>query len=368
MSEPLDVFLDDRRAVTAAHTGIGTYAALLADGLARRDDVRLRRASEVGPPARRVLRGRGQAARLLADQVALPLAARGADVYHAVWHEGSPLQRLPLALSVHDLDMVRNADRYSRPQRWYYGGLLRPLLRRASVVMVPSNATARDFARWRPATRTEVVPYPVHPAFLEDPGGASGDVLGRHGLRPRGYALYTGGLHPRKGLETLFAGLARAQDHSPVELPLVLTGATRPAARHAAFAAGCRATFTGVVGIAELRALYAGAAVVVSASGNEGFGYSAAEALCAGRPFVCPDRGSLPETAGDVAFVFPTGDPEGLATRVLQALGEEDTMTERLALASADARARFSVDRATEAAVRCYKMAAGPRTAGRRIT
>ena len=59
-----------------------------------------------------------------------------------------------------------------------------------------------------------------------------------------------------------------------------------------------RVEFRGYVERGELLELYATAAVVAVPSTYEGFGYAAAQALCAGMPLVAADRSALPEVAG----------------------------------------------------------------------
>jgi glycosyltransferase involved in cell wall biosynthesis len=361
VSRQLTVFFDDRRAVHAAHTGIGTYARLLLHGLAKRDDVELIRATSTTIAGRRVVRSTSQAARLLGDQAVLPFASRNTQIYHAVWHEGSPLLRTPLVLSVHDLDIVSSSSRYSRLQRLYYGGLLSPLIHRARVVMVPSRFTADELARWRPGARIVVVPYAVDPVFFSGRSADAAHVLAQRGLKAGSYALYTGGVHARKALPTLFAGVARFQRRMNDVPTLAVTGPAGEEARGQANRAGCRTVFTGVLDVQELHALYSEAALVVSASVNEGFGYTAAEALATGCPLVCPDAGALPETGGSWSLKFPAGDIDALATTMEQAVRTASGQAGRLAEAQQDARNRFSVDRAAEAAVRCYHAALSPR-------
>ncbi len=69
-----------------------------------------------------------------------------------------------------------------------------------------------------------------------------------------------------------------------------------------------RLELRGYVSREELLALYREAAVVAVPSRYEGFGYAAAQALCAGVPCVVSDRTSLPEIVGNDAGVAALGD------------------------------------------------------------
>ncbi len=69
-----------------------------------------------------------------------------------------------------------------------------------------------------------------------------------------------------------------------------------------------RIEFRGYVARRELLELYATAATVAVPSFYEGFGYAAAQALCAGTPCVVSDRSALPEVVAGDARVLPVGD------------------------------------------------------------
>ena len=101
-----------------------------------------------------------------------------------------------------------------------------------------------------------------------------------------------------------------------------------------------RVEFRGYVERRELLDLYARCAVVAVPSHYEGFGYAAAQALCAGTPCVVSDRGALPEVVGNDAPVVPVEDASRWAQALERAMdGGEDA---RAATARASAIARLS--------------------------
>ena len=73
---------------------------------------------------------------------------------------------------------------------------------------------------------------------------------------------------------------------------------------------------------AHLPGLYAGASAFVLPSWHEGFGLTCLEAMACGVPVVAADAGALPETCGDAARYADPGDPDDIATQVLQAIGD----------------------------------------------
>jgi glycosyltransferase involved in cell wall biosynthesis len=354
------VLFDDRRATFAPHTGIGRYSALCLSGLQGRDGVELVRATAVAPRlASSGINERAWLRKLAIDQVVLLARSRRVDVYHALWHESSPLTRPPLVVSVYDMSVQRDGGAYSRPQRMYYGSLLRALLARARIVLVPSKTTADDIDAWRPGTPIRVVTFPIDPVFLEPemarPPATDGPSAPTD-RRP--YLLYTGGLHARKDLATLLRGVAAAQASGAFDGPLVVTGPNNRAFVERARSLHCMTTTTGVLPAVALRTLYRGAAAVVSASFNEGFGYSAAEALASGKPIVCPSSGALPETGGSAAVTFEPGDVDGLAGAILGAVNPDPALVRAIEHERSNAQHRFSVQRAAADLQTCYQLAA----------
>jgi glycosyltransferase involved in cell wall biosynthesis len=350
------VFFDDRRGVYAPHTGIGRYAALCLEGL--RADPRVTPVSAAARLGRFGESGIAESARigkLVADQVGMAVRGGGVDIHHAVWQETSPLLRVPLVLTIHDLSMQTSSDTYSRFQRAYYGNLLKLLVRRAQVILTPSEATAADIDSWFPGATVQVAANPIDPIFLGDP--APNFLSGSSGL-PRPYLLYTGGLHARKDLKTLLRGTAIAQKSGEFEGSLVVTGpAANPDFEELASSLGCNLTMSGVVDTAMLRDLYLNAAAVVTASFNEGFGYSAAEGIACGKAVACPDRGATAETARSAGVTFEAGNAEDLAGAIGRAAAPGSELARNVAREQRTIRERFSIRRAAEDVIRGYETA-----------
>ncbi len=85
-----------------------------------------------------------------------------------------------------------------------------------------------------------------------------------------------------------------------------------------------RVEFRGYIDRAELLALYATCAVVAVPSRYEGFGYAAAQALCAGTPVIVSDQASLPEVAGEDGRIVPLEAADGWIASLRNALEGRD--------------------------------------------
>ena len=85
-----------------------------------------------------------------------------------------------------------------------------------------------------------------------------------------------------------------------------------------------RVEFLGYVPREEVLELCAHAAVIAVPSLYEGFGYAAAQAMCAGVPAVVSDQASLPEIVGDGARVVAATDIKRWIETLGAALRGED--------------------------------------------
>jgi len=242
--------------------------------------------------------------RVLWDQVALPLEAARArvDLVHCVSGTMPLFAPVPQVVTVHDVAWLR-VQAHARPYaRAYFGAFSLLRYRRARRIFVDSNFSRRellDVARLDPARL--VVAYP---GVAADVGTI---VRARDDDAP--FVLAAGTVEPRKNLELLVRALP-----SLPRVRLVSVGPHTPyAVRCKALAAelGVEARFElrGYVPRAELLNLYAHASLAAVPSTYEGFGYGAAQALCAGAPLVSSDASSLPEVVGDAA---PLLDPRDL--------------------------------------------------------
>jgi len=109
----------------------------------------------------------------------------------------------------------------------------------------------------------------------------------------------------------------------------------------------------------DMPAAYMLADVVVSASTDpEAFGRVVAEAEAMGRPVIAPDHGAAPElvTPGETGWLFPPGDPAGLAASLDAALKLDAEQRAKLASAAIEhVRRHFTREGMCEATLDVYR-------------
>lgn len=294
--------------------------------------------------------------RAIWDQVVLPRAARAvnAGVLHCASGTMPLHANMPVVATVHDVAWLR-VQAHARPYaRWYFGPFSLKRYHRAAAIAVDSA-----FSRDELIAVSGLPPERVHVVY---PGVAS-DVAGIE-RRPAGDGtiFVPGTVERRKNLQVLIRALPqlpRARIVSAGPFTPYRVECERLASE---LGVADRVTLLGYVAREELLRLYATCAMVAVPSRYEGFGYAAAQALCAGTPLIVSDQSSLPEVAGGAAPVVPVDDPGAWAGAIEAVLAGPDDAQTTAASARPGAIARFSWESAARAMNRMYQHATGGRS------
>ncbi|MBQ6639794.1 MAG: glycosyltransferase family 4 protein [Saccharopolyspora sp.] len=311
--------LIDATAVPADRGGVGRYvdsllAALDQDG-ARVSVVcqprdaglyaRIAPNSRVVPAAEAVAT---RTARLTWEQTTLPRLVRrlGADVLHSP-HYTTPLAN-PAAsvVTLHDATFFTGAALHSPVKARFFRTWTKTALRRATLCVVPSEATATGLARSAGADRRamHVMHHGVDPEFFHPPSPAEiRAVRDRFSLRDQPYVAFLGALEPRKNVPALIRGFTLAARGRADDPALVLAGQPgwdlRVERALEAVPHRIRVIRAGYVPFAELPGFLGGAHVLAYPSIGEGFGLPVLEAMACGAAVLTTRRLSLPEVGGD---------------------------------------------------------------------
>jgi glycosyltransferase involved in cell wall biosynthesis len=190
------------------------------------------------------------------------------------------------------------------------------------------------------------------------PQRAIDEVRRRFGI-PGAYALFLGGIEPRKNLEQLVRAFARVRLG---DVSLVIAGG--PVRWFPQAAERLEATLellpaetkdrivrTGYVTDREKAVLLSGATVLAYPSLYEGFGFPVLEGFAAGVPVLTSNVSSLPEVAGDAAVLVDPTDVDAIASALTELLLDEDLRAvlsaagvARAALFTWEATARATAD------------------------
>jgi glycosyltransferase involved in cell wall biosynthesis len=265
------------------------------------------------------------------DHWALPalVAARGIQVYHGTKNVLPWRLPAPAVVTVHDLAVYACPDTFSLPQRLHLRALIPRSVARSRRIIADSEHARQDIvARFGVAAeRVVAVPLGVAAAYRTPPTDDAVARLRRaHGLGDRVVAC-VGTVQPRKRIERVIEAFVRA-DAAAAGWTLAIAGRIRP---HYAppwlreLPPGAR--FLGPLGEDELRTLYAGSAIAVSASDYEGFGLTVLEAMASGCAVVAVAATSIPEVVGDAGVLVPASDAALLAAALRGLLQDPDRRT-----------------------------------------
>ena len=295
--------------------------------------------------------------RVIWDQGLLPLRAMrsGASLLHCTSGSVPLVRTLPTVVTVHDVAWLRGVQAHAPAYaRWYFGAFSGARWQGAGAVIVDSA-----FTRGELLASTSVSPAKVtvvHPGV-----DASFSALVR---RPSAEVtlLCVGTVERRKNASIAIEALA-----SIPQARLLCAGPATPYQDECAELArklgvDDRVTFLGYVEPGRLAELYATATIALAPSRYEGFGYAAAQALCAGIPLLAARASSHIEVVGDDATLLDPGDATAW-TRAIAALLEDRQRSEAIAHARrARASQRFSWTAAAAATSGVYReVLEGPR-------
>lgn len=286
------------------------------------------------------------------EQANLPQLTRSSGATHLLCPSNTgpiaPIEGVKTMAVVHDLIYMESIatlplspSLHQNLGRLYRRLVVPRLLGHVNHIITVSNFTARQIMeRYNiGAARMSVIPNSV-----EDDWFVKAPLLETDRLP---YLLTVAGEAPSKNVAGLLAGFAAflaVEPHS--KLSLKIAGVS--SAHHAAFQTKAqelgiadRVALLAPCTIETLRLLYRQCFGFIFASLYEGFGIPLLEAMASGAPIVCSNTTSLPEVAGQSAWLFDPKQPTSIAWALVQL---SDSADERLARAG-DGLARAAMFR-----------------------
>ena len=232
-----------------------------------------------------------------------------ADVVHCVELDYRVATKKPLVVTIHDIGPLTHPEYFRASHPWLLRRALKFAAKRADSIICVSQATAdavETYLKCRLGDRLVVIPEGVSETFakpVDKSCFAKTDGFIKGG---QPFFLWAGSLNPRKNLKRMIEAFEQVAKEVPHHL--IITGEigwdsddtlrtiqTSPL--------GARIHLSGRVTDDELRGLYQRAAGFIYVSLMEGFGLPILEAMASGCPVITSNCSSMPEVAGDAAYL-----------------------------------------------------------------
>jgi len=253
-----------------------------------------------------------------------------------VLHSTSAFNRIPVGyngktiVTFHDMSMFSIPQYLSAVKRTRNKTIARMMGHKADKIIAVSNSIKNDVEKFIGATdgKTQVVYSGLDERFFAEPEIAAGKVLGKYDITKK-YILFLGTLEPSKNIARLLEAFAKfktaqkQKNSGKFEYQLVLAGKRGWLSQEYLqiikdFGLTKDVVFTGYVIGDELVPLFRGAEFFVMPSLYEGFGMTALEAFATKTPAILSNVASLPEIAGDGAYLINPIDTAQLTDAIVK--------------------------------------------------
>jgi len=327
----------------------------------------------------------------------------GVDVVHSVELDYRVVTRKPWVVTVHDIGPLTHPQFFRQSHPWLLKAALKSAVNRAAAIICVSRATAdavESYTKSRLGDRLLVIPEGVAEEFFPSPptnktalvrksvstvkAERRGSSSAHHSITPilrhsllapsqsttpslhhslpssTPFFLWAGSVNPRKNLPRLLDAFEQVAADIPHHL--VLTGGLgwdsgETVRRIKTCSLRERIHLLGHVSDDELRGLYSGAGGFVYVSLMEGFGLPILEAMAAGCPVITSNLSSMPEVAGDAAFLVNPLDVEEIA-QAIHCLATDSNFSRQLSIKGRNRAEEFHWDSCASAVADVYERAA----------
>jgi glycosyltransferase involved in cell wall biosynthesis len=303
-------------------------------------------------------------ARLTWEQTTLPRLVRrlGVDVLHSPHYTTALANPAASVVTLHDATFFTDPGLHHSIKARFFRAWTKTALARASLCVVPSEATAAELARVAGADRRglEIIQHGVdnerfHPPSPDEVRSARAQI----GVTDLPYVAFLGALEPRKNVPALIRGFAEAIRGRAEPVALVLAG--QPGWDHQVERAldsvphRIRVIRAGYLPFEHLAGFLGGAELVAYPSLGEGFGLPVLEAMACGACVLTTHRLALPEVGGDAVAYCGVG--AGDIASVLRELLDDEARRAALAAAAQRRAKDFAWSTSAEAHRTAYTRA-----------
>jgi alpha-1,3-rhamnosyl/mannosyltransferase len=267
------------------------------------------------------------------------------DIFHATDHHIPKLNKTPVVATVHDLIPFIHPEWSSSESRRIKNILFKKTITWADHIITVSEYSRNDILNYFNLSeeKISVTPEGVDPVYFEHiPEKHLNKVLDRYQLK-EGFFLFIGTLQPRKNLERIIEAHNLLPDDIRKNHPLVIVGregwcVEELLPKLMAKQEQREAFWLKYLPQDDVLALLKKAKALVFASLYEGFGLPVLEAFASRCPVIASNTTSLPEVAGDAAYLVNPLDVDAIKEALELFVSDSDIVSEKVELGVSQAQ------------------------------
>lgn len=254
------------------------------------------------------------------------------DIFHGLSHElpfGIKKTGAKSVVTIHDLIYKTYPNDFSFFDRFIYDLKFKYACKQADKIIAVSKSTKNDIVKYygTPESKIEVIYQSCHQQFkqiLSDDEVSK--TLAPYQL-PTQFMLFVGSIIERKNLLNLIKAIEMLPES--IELPLVVVGKGNSYLKKVKAyikerKLDERILFAPQVMYKDLPALYQKASVFIYPSVYEGFGIPVIEAIWSQTPVITSNCSSMPEAAGEGAFLCNPKEPASIAEGIVKIISNKN--------------------------------------------
>ncbi len=304
--------------------------------------------------------------RIAWEQTRLPgMAARaGLDVLHSPGYTGSLMARCAQVVTIHDCHPWAIPQSAKGTRRSILKLLTKATARVAEAIVAVSEFSAREIADRLRVARAKIFVVHNAPASRLPVDHSEWPGLARRLGISQNYVMAFSSAAPHKNIDGLiraFAMVSPSVDRQLVVVGRIPANGQSPGVLARRLGIEKSVLVTGYLTNLQVQTVLDHASALVFPSIYEGFGIPVLEAMNAGVPVVCSDRGALPEVAGSAALYFDPSTPDRIADAIQRIIADEPLRRSLIAAGHENVK-KFSWRRAARETLEVYQRVARART------
>ncbi len=252
------------------------------------------------------------------------------DIIYSPSHYGPLFSPIPNVISIMDLGFLHWPEQFTKKDFIQLKYWTKQSVKNAEKIITISEFSKKDIVdTYEISPEKVVVAYPGFRKLQSSNVQISkNNLIKKYNINSQ-YILYLGTLKPSKNIDGLIKSYdLLVKNYELTNIKLVIAGKKGWMYDDLfdlvkQLNLEDKVIFTGFVDDREVRPLMEEAEVFVMPSFWEGFGIPALEAMAAGTPVVCSNRGALPEVVGNSALLVNPEDNQDIAKKISQVLKDE---------------------------------------------